>query len=189
MEMGRNEEAIEVMKRALGLDPLSLVINRYVGVVYFYTRQYDKAIEALKRMIELDPTFSKTHRYLGRAYLQKSMYDEALAELQKEMDLHKGRDPNTESLIGIVYMKMGKRDKAQKVMEDLLERAKKEYISLYVLSRFFVAVGENDQGFEYLENAYEERDQWLRLLKAEPLFDSVRSDPRYKAMLKKVGLE
>jgi serine/threonine-protein kinase len=189
MEMGRHEEAIEEIKRALELDPLSLVANRAVGGTYFHARQYDKAMEALKKMIELDPTFSGTHSTLGRVYLQKEMYDEALAEFQNELDLRNGRDPSTESMIGIAYMKMGKRDKAQKVTEDLLGRAREEHVSPYILGRFFIAIGENDRGFEYLEKAYQERDNWLRRIKIDPFFDSVRSDPRHKALLKKVGLE
>jgi tetratricopeptide (TPR) repeat protein len=180
MYMGRFDEAIKEIKRALELEPLSLVINRNVGQVCFYARQYDQAIEALKRTIEMNPNFAYTHSILGSVYSQKSMYEEALAEFRIEKD--------TEWL-GITYVRMGKRDEAQDLLEDLLVRSKKVRISPYTIAVVYFALGEKDQGFEWLEKAYEKHHGGLLYLKIDPAFDSVRSDERFKALLKKMNLE
>jgi len=185
----RFDEAIAEIERALELDPLSLVINKDFGSLFYYARQYDRAIEALQKTLEMDPNFSEAHAYLGFVYLQKSIFEEALVELQKENELSRGRHPMVESWIGITYVQMGKRGEAQEVVDDLLKRSKEAYVSPYALAILCFALGENDQGFKWLDKAYEERDYWLSYLKIDPFLDSVRSDPRYKALLKKMGLE
>jgi serine/threonine protein kinase/Tfp pilus assembly protein PilF len=187
--MARFSEAIAEAKRALELEPFSLVINRWIGGMFFWARKYDQAIEALQKTIEMDPTFSHTHLYLGQVYLQKSMYEEALVEFQKEKSLRKDWLPGAENLIGITYVRMGKRHEAQEVLENLLKRSKEMYSIPYLLARFYIALGEVDQGIEWLEKAYEEHNDWLALLKIDPLLDSVRSDPRFTALLKKIGFE
>jgi len=179
MYMARFDEAIEEIKRALELDPLSLVINRNVGQVCFFARQYDDAIEALKKTIEMDPNFPYAHFFLGAAYSQKSMYEEALAEFQKESNI---------AWIAITYVRMGKRGEAQNMLEELLVQSKKEYVSPFNIAVVYFVLGENDQGFKWLEKAYEE-GIGERLLKISPALDNVRSDPRYKTLLKKVGLD
>jgi adenylate cyclase len=116
------------MKRALELDPLSLVINRNLGEIFYYARKYDLAIEALNKTLELKPNLVETHAYLGLAYLQKSMYEEALAALQKEIEVSKGQAPLVDSWIGITYARIGKIEKAKKMTDYLLKRSEKEYI-------------------------------------------------------------
>ena len=185
---GRFDESIEEMKKALELDPLSLVINRNLGELFYYARKYDIAIETLNKTRELNPNFIETHAYLGLVYLQKMMYEEALAELQKETELSKGQHPIYYSWIGIVYALMGEIEKAKKVADDLLKRSKKEYIPPSFGFLYF-ALGEIDQGFEWMEKAYEEHDQWLLWQIRDPICDSVRSDPRFVSILKKLGLE
>ena len=188
MYIARFDEAIEEMKKALELDPLSLVINRNLGEIFYYARKYDLAIEALNKTLELKPNFVETHAYLGLVYLQKSMYEEALAELRKETEVSKGELPLVDSWIGIVYARMGQIEKAKKVADDLLKRSKKEYIPPSFGFLYF-ALGEIDQGFEWMEEAYEEHDQWLLWQIRDPVCDSVRSDPRFKTLLKKLSLE
>ncbi|MBA7623130.1 Serine/threonine-protein kinase PknD [subsurface metagenome] len=180
MYLGRHDEAIAEIKLAQELDPLSLVISRNLGQFFYFARQYDQAIEALQRTMDMDPNFSGIHGYLGDAYLQKSMYEEALAEFQKGM---------SQSAIGITYAKMGRREEALQLLDDLIKRSKEEYVSPLGVARFYFALGENDQGFEWLDKAYEERDGLLCVLKIDPECDSVRSDTRFTALLKKMGLE
>jgi serine/threonine protein kinase/lipoprotein NlpI len=183
------EEAIKKIKRALELDPLSLVISRNVGMIFFYARQYDKAIDALQRTLEIESDFIRTHYFLGRVYLQKSMYDQALAEFQKEKNVVKGWDKVLESRIGIAYAKMGRRDKAEEVLVEMIERSKETYVSPYWLALICFSLGQTDQGFNWLEKADEEGSALMKYLKIEPVLDSVRSDRRFKAMLKKIDLE
>ena len=187
--MSRFDEAIEEMKRARDLDPLSLIINTDVGVVYFFARQYDLAIESLQKAIEMDPTFSHAHHYLGRAYVQKSMYTEALEAFQKEKEFSRGWDPMMEPWIVITYVKMNKRDQAQRMLDDLVERSKQLYIPPSGLAWVYFVLEENELGFDYLNKAFAGRDQWLCYLSVDPVFDSVRSDPRFKVLLGKMNLE
>jgi serine/threonine protein kinase/tetratricopeptide (TPR) repeat protein len=190
MYMARFDEAIEEIKHALELDPLSLVNNSAVGSVLYYARQYDRAIEALRKTIEMDPNFSNNHLYLGKVYLQKSMYEEALTEFQKEKELSRSLSSILESWIGITYLQMGKRSEAQDVLDDLIERKKKQgNIRTIIAAFFYFALGKHDQGFEALEKEIKEREIGPWRLKISPVYDSVRSDPRFIALLNKVGLE
>jgi tetratricopeptide (TPR) repeat protein len=189
MYMGRSDEAIEEIKQAQKLDPLSLVINRNVAWVFYFARRYDKAVEALRKTLELDPNFILTNAFLGKVYLNMSMYEEALREIQKEKDITGRFDPLVETWRGIAYEGLGRRGEANQVLEDLLEQAKKAYVPSVLLANLFFVLGEKDEGFNCLNKGYEERDSTILEIKADPVFDSVRSDPRFTALLKKMGLE
>ncbi|NIN92121.1 tetratricopeptide repeat protein [bacterium] len=164
---------------------MSLIIGKNLGVFFYYARQYDQAIEALQKTVDMDPDFSQVSLALGRAYLQKSMYEEALAEFQKEMR----KSGFGVTLIGITYAKMGRREEALQLLDDLINRSKEEYVSPVGMASLYFALGENDQGFKWLDKAYEDLDSNLCYIKVSPRFESVRSDPRFKAILKKMGLE
>jgi len=189
MYMARFEEAIEEIKRAWELDIFSLVINRNIAMVFFHARQYDRAFDAIQKTFEMDPNFSKTHSTLGQIYVQKSIYEEALDEFQKEKAISGVWDHEIESLIGITYSKMGKEDKAREILEDLIKQTEKEYASPYYVARVYFALKEIDLGFKWLDKTYQEQDYRLLEIKVDPAFDEVRSDPRFKELLRKVGLE
>jgi TolB-like protein/Tfp pilus assembly protein PilF len=184
----RFDEAIEEITRALELDPLSLVSNRDLGMICYYARQYDHAIKALNKTVEMDPDFIHTHGLLGLVYLEKSMHEEALSEFQKEGTISKGIEPTAEIWIGIFYAKTGKVNKARKILEDLIKRSKQEFVSPYFIAILYFNLKEKDKGFSWLDKAYKENDSWLNFLKVDPGFDSVRSDPRFKALLKRMDL-
>ncbi len=179
------EEGIRNFKKACELDPLNIAFNRNLGCIYVRAGQFENAIETLQRTIEMDPDFPMTHLYLAYVYIQKNMYKEALIELQKEKSLLNGF---LEPHIGIVYNLMGQRDKTQQILDELLVRSKKEYISPYGLALLHFDLGENDLGFSCLEKAYDARDPWLVYMSVDFLLDRVRSDPRFKEMLKKINL-
>jgi len=185
----RFDEAVAEMKRAWELDPLSLIINRNLGLVLYFARRYDKAVEQLKKTLEMDPSFSLVHASLGLVYLQKSIYQEALMELQKESDIRGGSDAVVETWRGIAYVKAGKKSEAHRILGDLLKRAKQVYVSPVLFAGLYFALGENEQGFKLLYQAYDERDSRLLEIKVIPEFDIVRTDPRFKALLKKMGLD
>ncbi|MGB7063270.1 MAG: protein kinase [Candidatus Zixiibacteriota bacterium] len=187
--MGRHEESIAEVKRATELDPLSLIINAVVGEVYYFARQYDQAIEASQRVIEMDPSFVVAHFLLAFPYAQKAMYDEAIAEAQKAMDLAGGRIPLFVAQLGTIYSYSGKRDEAEKVLDQLHELSKQRYVSPFYIALIYVGIGQKDQAFEWLEKAYDEHDHALETLKVDPMLDSVRSDPRFTELLKRMGLE
>jgi len=186
---GRFDEAIKEIKRASELDPLNLLIKTSVGTIFYFTRQYDQAIEALHKSLEMDPNFVNAHYDLGLTYLQKSMYEEALAEFQKEKNISKGVNPLVDPSIGVAYALMGEKGKAHQVLDDLLERSRKMYVTPYGLALVYFSLEERDEGFKWLNKAYEVRDRWLCFLKVDPLFERVRSDPKFTALLKKIGFE
>jgi len=185
----RFDESIVEIKRAQELDPRSIMINTCVGWPYYHMRQYDQAIEEFQNALLIDEGFWYAHWGLAWSYFFKGMYEEALAEHQKAKDLLKGWQPLIESSIGYTYARMGRRDDAQQVLKNLLERSKQEYVPSFVFVNLYFALEENNQGFEWLEKAYKERDPQLTWLKLNPFYDPVRSDPRFEAMLKKMGLD
>jgi len=174
------------MQKAHELDPLNVGFNRNLGHAYFRAGQFEKAHETLQRTIEMDPSFPVTRLYLGYIYVQKSMYEEALAEIQKDTDIPAAF---LDTQVGIVYARMGKREEATQILNKYIKRSTKEFKSPYGLALLCFALGENDFGFQWLEKGYETRDVWMCGIKIDFLVDSVREDPRFKAMLKKMNLE
>jgi serine/threonine protein kinase/Tfp pilus assembly protein PilF len=191
MYMGRHDEAINEAERALELDPLSFPCNRDAGVVFCLAKEPDRAINVIRRTLEMDPNCSGAHLLLGIAYWFKSEYEEATAELQIEMEDSGGRDTAAQAMVGAIYALTGRRDEGMRIREDLLERSRREYVPAFFPAILSFALGETDRGFELLDKAYEEHDTFLSFLKTPFLLDlsDLRSDPRYIAMLKKIGLD
>jgi len=188
--MGRHDEAIAEAKRALELDPLSIIIGRALGLIFYHAHQNNKAIEECQKTLEIDPNFATTHFALAVAYLQKEMYKEAISEAQKAVDLSGGEPPiSIIAVLGYIYSVSGKRNEAKKVLKELLELSKQRYVAPYYISLIFGGLGQKNQAFEWLEKAYEERNYWMCFLKVDPMLDNLRSDPRFKALLKKMNLE
>jgi serine/threonine protein kinase/tetratricopeptide (TPR) repeat protein len=182
------DEAIVEIKKAHSLDPLSLAINRDIGTVFYYSGRYDEAIEALQRTIELDPNFSLVHELLGRIYLEKGMYKEALREFSQEKNFSRSWRPVLDTWIAIAFMKLGRMEKADDLLKDLLERSRSAFISPYSLSCIFFALGDEEQGFHWLEKACQKCDSWLCEIKVEPVFEKVRENQRFVSILSQLGL-
>jgi len=180
IKMARYEEAIAEIKLARSLDPLTALTHAYLGYVLFCARHYDQAIETLENVLEMFPNYRNAHWLLGQVYLGKSMYEEALVEFQKI---------KTSDWIGITYAKMGKKEEALKILHDRLNASKKRNLRPTSLAMLYFALEERDTGFEWLAKGFEERDSWMPGIKTDPIFDNIRSDPRYKALLKKMNLE
>ena len=187
--MGRHDESIAENKQAQELDPLSPIIGADLGINFISARQYDQAIEEFRKVLEMDPDYIVAHLFLGMAYAGKEMYDEAIAELQKAQSLSGDDDSLMNVFLGVIYSLSGKKDKAKKVLNKLIELSKHSYVSPWGISLIYVGLGQKDQAFEWLEKAYDERDHWMSSLKVLPILDSIRSDPRFIALLKKMGFE
>ncbi len=181
MQVGRMDESLTLARRAVEIDPVSSSMNEHLGWVYLYTRQYDRAIDQYRKILELDPNRIRAHIGLGRAYLQKGMHEDAIAEFQKALDLGGWMKHD----LGYAYAVTGKREEAVKTLEELLEQGKG--VSPTGLARLYGALGEKDQAFAWLEKAYEEHEGWLRMLKADPHYDSLRSDPRFHSLLRRMN--
>jgi len=187
--MGRHDQAIAEIKRAQDLDPLSLIIKAIGGMLFLHSRQFDQGIEQCQKVLDSNPSFTVAHLYLGWNYLPKGMYEEAIAEFQKASDLSEGLFSMAQSHLGYAYAVSGKRDEAQKILDQLDERSKQSYVRPGAFAFVYQGLGENDRVFELLEKGYEEKDIYLVFLKVNPQCDSLRSDPRFKALLKKMNFE
>ncbi len=189
--MGRLDEALIEARKALELDPLGRFANLIVMAnVLYCRREYDKAIEHLQKMREFDPDYTAIAGLLGDCYLQESQFDKAIAEYQKTLDPSKGKADLSLSDLACAYAKSGRREEAVRILNDYKELSKNQYIPAYSMVQIYLALGENDEALRLLEKTYDERD-YPRLLglKVNPVYDTVRSDPRFIALLKKVGLE
>jgi len=185
--MGRFDEALYEMRRAQELDPLSLVKIAGIGEILYYRRQYDQALEQYQKALEMDPNSGFTHWLIGNVYVRKGRYVEAIAEYQKSIPLS-GNSPDEPASLGYAYGLSGKRREAHQVIDELKKRSERSYIPPTLIAIIYTGLGEKDQAFAWLDKAYNERDGILVLLKVEPMFDSLRSDPRFADLLRRVGL-
>jgi tetratricopeptide (TPR) repeat protein len=185
--LGRHKEAIKEIKLARDLDPLAPRIRSNVGCILYFARRYDEALEELKKALEFDPTHAATYEYMGDVYRELSRYEESIASFRTAKKLEDR--PILSIHLAVTYARAGQVEEARKMLLELKERSKQEYVSSVLLAAAYGALGERDIAFELLDKAYTERDSRLTTLKTLPILDSVRSDPRFAALLKKIGLE
>jgi TolB-like protein/Tfp pilus assembly protein PilF len=184
---GRPEEALREMKRALELEPTSLVMNTFMGATLYFAGRYDEAIEQCRRTIEMDPNFAVAHWHLGLAYEQKGMFDDAIAEFQKATTLS-GGSPLMKASLGHAYAETNRKAEATLILNELKELSKVRYVSSYEVAAIYVALGDNEQAFQLLERAYKEHCFHLVYLKVWPQFSIVRADPRFQSLEQRIGL-
>jgi TolB-like protein/Tfp pilus assembly protein PilF len=187
--MGRHDESIAEANRAKMLDPLSLGINHNLGLILYEARHFDLAIEEYQNVLQMDPDFVITHAYLGLAYAEKGMFDDALDEIQKAIDLTEGQSGLYLSTLGFIYASMGKVDEAGETLEELLELSKHRYVAPVSIAIIYGNIGQTDRAFEWMEEGYGVRDDYLMGLRVDPRFDSLRSDTRFPELLLRMGLE
>ena len=185
--VGRLDEGMVEMKRSHELDPASLQINEDLGVAYYYLRDFDQAIQQQHKTINLDSNYFFGYVRRGQAYLQKSMYKEAIDDLIKARTLS-GNWPAAVAELGCAYAMAGQENKARAIINELNQRAKREYIDPYLIALIETSLGDNDRAIEWLTKAFEARSPWMAWLKVEPKFDRLRSDPRFVNLLHQIGL-
>ncbi|HLN97683.1 MAG TPA: tetratricopeptide repeat protein [Pyrinomonadaceae bacterium] len=185
--MERQDQAAAEIRRAHELDPLSLIINTDIGFQLYYTRHYDQAISQLKTTLEMKPDFPLAHLWLGRAYQEKAMYGEALAEF-KTVEAAFRDWPVAIAAIGFVDGVSGRRTDALKVLSDLKNLSERKYVTSYGTALVHAGLGDRDNAFLWLDRAYEERTHWLVWLKLDPRWDTLRADPRFIDLVRRVGL-
>ncbi|HSB26356.1 MAG TPA: winged helix-turn-helix domain-containing protein, partial [Pyrinomonadaceae bacterium] len=176
--MGRFDEALAEMRRALELDPLSLEKTSGIGEIFYLERRYDEAIEQYRKALEIDSNSGFTHWALGRPLLAQGKYNEAIAEFQKSIPLS-GDSPDEPAELARAYALAGRRGEALKIIEELNRLAERKHVGPTVLASIYAALGDKDQAFVFLNKAFEQRDTLLIVLKVEPMFDPLRSDPRF----------
>ena len=187
--LGRFEEALTRARNAQELDPLSLPINTNVGWLLYLARRYDEAILQYQKAIELDDGFALAHRRLAQTYQQVQRYSDAAAEFRKSWALSGDDDVELLTARGHFYATVGDIAKVQEILKQLEEFAKTSYVPSYLIARIYLGLGERDRAFELLEKALDERYGYLAYLDVEPMFDTVRDDPRFSDLAHRVGLK
>jgi len=184
----RFDEALREVFLARDLDPLSLIVNTNVGWILNMARRYDEAIVQLERTLKLDPNYQQAHRRLADAYGSVGRFDEAIAEQQVVVKLS---DNNPSSLGGLaqLYAKAGRPAEARRILGDLLIVARTRYVSPGLFASVYLALGEADLAFPWMERAYREQSNYMAYIAVDDTRDAVGSDPRYRDLLRRVGLE
>jgi serine/threonine-protein kinase len=185
--MGRFDEALAEGRAAIDLDPASVSIRRSMGWLHYYARQYEPALDNLRRALAMNPTAEETHRLLGLVYMQQGMYDDAAAAF-KEAVASSDYDVMALAGLGHVAARRGRPDETRAVLNELYQRSQTRYVSPVALCGLHVALGEADDAFGWLEQAYRERRGWLAYLKIEPILDGLRNDPRFPRLVGRMRL-
>ena len=184
--MGRFEESIRHYEAALELDPFSLQINMNLATTYFLRGEYDRAINHLQKTSELEPNYMPTLFVLGCVYIQQGRLEEAIEQFQAIYKLDE-EAYLAMGFMGYAHALAGQRAEAETLLNVLQEISQRKYVSPYSMLVIHLALGPDEKVFELLEQLYEERNDWLVWLKVSPELKTVRNDPRFKDLLRRVG--
>ncbi|HUF24848.1 MAG TPA: protein kinase [Vicinamibacterales bacterium] len=185
--LARHDEALVEIRRACELDPLSLIISTAAGRVLHFQRQYERAIEQCLRTLDMDAAFAQARLDLGMAYAALGRYDEAIAEFESTVGPD---DPRSvmRSVLGNMYGRSGRRADAEAVLLDLERRYRRGDASSYDLALPLIGLGRTAEALDWLERAAAVRSGLLVYLKVEPMFDPIRSEPRFGGLLERLRL-
>lgn len=185
--VGRPDDAIPYAKRAAELDPTTN--PGLLAQAYFLARRYDTAIELFLKVLEKNPERPQTRALLGEVYLAKAMYQQGVAELENAVTLDNSPERwDRHPMLAFAYAISGRRDEAVKILDQQNLLATQGYISPYNFAIIYTGLGDKDRAFEWLEKGYEQRTQLVYRIKSRPMFDSLRADPRYVELLRKMNL-
>lgn len=188
---GRFDEALAEVRAAQRLDPLSIIIRTDEGQILYFARRYDEAIERLRETLEMDPHFMRAHVILGGALVMKGMYEEAISEYLKA-GVAAGGSAESAVRIGAAmreaYATGGERGYWRWWLRRFTERAEGSPILQMDRARCYVFLGDKDQAFKWFEKAYRHKEAELVTLKVDPTLDSLRSDPRFGNLMRRIGL-
>ena len=185
--MGRSRESLSEIKRARDLDPLSISTNFSLGWRFYMARQYDQAIEQLRNTTDMDPNFPLPHLVLGQAYEQRGSPVKAIEEFEKGASLSHNSAPML-SALAHAYAITGKTLEAQRVLDRLIEESRKHYVSPFYLAIVYVGLGEREKAIDWLDKAYQDRSNGMVFLKVDPQLDPLRSNPRFRGLLRRLNL-
>ena len=185
--IGRTDEAVTESERAVELEPVSLINNAVLASSYIYARKYDKAIAQGRRAYELDRDFPLSRHWLGMAYVATQQYGNAIS-ISREVPQDSPSRWLSVVVLGHAYAKMGKRAETEQQITELRDLAKTRYIRPYYIASIYAALGDKDKAFAELERSSEERDVYLSRVNSDPFMDPLRDDPRFRDLLKRMGL-
>jgi len=187
MYEGRSDESLAEMRRASELDPLSALFTNNGALPLMYQAKYQAAKEQVRKALELDPGSAYAYYVLGWIDIEAGKFKEATSALEKARKMDP--IPYYVAWLGYAYAAAGERRKAQAIIVELEQASSKQWVSPFATALIYLGLGEKRQALDGLEKAYDARSQWLTLLKVDKMFDPLRSDPRFIALQKKVGLD
>jgi TolB-like protein/lipoprotein NlpI len=185
--MGRFDEAFAELNRAHHLDPLSLVIKTAIAATHYYGRQYDMALAKCREVFDLDPNFYIVYGVWSMAYAFKGMYKEAIATIQRAIAIE--NDVEALAILEYIYSMAGDRAASGGQLKRLKGLSKSRYVWPFYLATIYAGWGDKERAFIYLERALKERNQNMVLLKIDPRFESLRSEPRFLDILQRIGFD
>jgi serine/threonine-protein kinase len=183
--LGRFDEAAAELEIAFQLDPLSGIIREGSAFIKMLQRDYDGAARAYRELAEFDPAFYKAYTSLGRTYAQQGKYPDAIAMLEKGRTLA-GNIPNILGAIGQVYGLAGEPERAREVLGKLTELSQRTYVPATVHAVVHLGLGEHERALDWLEKGCDHRDTPLTALKVHPIYDPLRTHPRFQSLLQQL---
>jgi len=184
--MGRVEEAHREAERAKELDPLSGIVNTWAGLRFYYERENDSALEQYSSALEVAPNFVPLHWHLGWAYEYAEQHAAAIEQYQVAIRLS-GDRPLYLAALARAYAGASQTEEAQERLGKLHTLSERQYVPAYEIATIYMSLGQFDLAFEWLERAYEERSPRLAYLNVEPRLDTVRSDPRFQDLRRRMN--
>lgn len=187
--VGRLDESLDEIKKALELDPLSRGVNARVGIILQCKRQFAEAVNHLEGILELYPNHPMVLIFLGSSYAHNGEIEKGIATLDKATRLTKRKSPLALGILGYTYGLAGKISEAEEILKEALQRVEEGNFSSNFIALIYTGMGNKDKAFEWLERAYEKRDPRIYPIKTMANFKSLNSDPRWTEFMKKLGLE
>ena len=183
--VGRDDDALNELRRAESLDPLSLIINADIADALCVAHRYDEAVEQSEKTLKMDANFAVGHYELGQALVQKHMYDRAIVELQRAIELS-GHSGAFDSNLGYAYAVSGRKEEALKIVDELESRHPTNYSVQADIALIYVGLDDRDEAISRLNKAFDAR--FKASILRRPAFDPLRSDPRFQDLLRRMGL-
>lgn len=186
--VGRHEEAISEMKRAVEIEPLAVQQGSNYSAVLLYARRFDEALEQARRTYELDPTQIGAQNWLCHPLNAKGLYIEAITVGERAAKSQVNTVTSFAACLGVAYARSGQREKSLELLATVKEMSKTSYVSSYWMAAHYVALGDREAAFSELEKAFERRDWFLRYIRTDFYMDPLRGDPRFDAIVNKLDL-
>jgi len=186
--VGRIAEAITEVQNALALDPLSILFRVHLGFLYYVERSYDHSIAQFRKVVDMNPGYYLAHAMMAFAYIQRGQFDDARAcyTRAREADVS---SKFVDSIEAMALAASGQNAQARVMLAAISQRSSQEYISPVSIAYVHTALGDFDAAFAHLDRAVQDRDPNILGLKSNPIFDPIRGDARYHALLAKMQLE
>jgi tetratricopeptide (TPR) repeat protein len=188
MPMGRLDEAVAELETVLDLDPLNLEARRWLGLMHWWRRDYDRSLEQAQLILAIDPNYPTAHVLIGVTRCAQRKFDQAIPELHKCVELS-NRAPVWLGWLGLGVALSGDVSEACALLAQLRAAAERTYTPASSFAWIHLGLGELDEGFAWMNRAIEERDPMMTPIRSYPFFDPIRADPRFKALLRKMNLE